>query len=163
MRNAIGFTLVELLVVVLIIGILAAIAVPNFVNAEGKSKTAVVKQNMHTIQVAVEAYATDSAGSYCSSSSGWEPYLPGGSMSINSGTHGTIPQNPISGTTSTIGSGLVSNVQAARSTVCGNFGPGAGNLSYDSLMQNSTYGVCGGDSTGVTVGYDGFMLVLSNQ
>jgi len=163
MRNSNGFTLVELLVVVLIIGILAAVAVPNYVSAEAKSKTAAVKQNMHTIQVAVESYATDAAGSYSPNAAGWEAYLPNGSMTTTSPIIGTLPTNPMTGASCTIGSGIVANVQTARSTVCSNFGPGAGNLSYDSLLQQSSYAVCGGDSNDLVVGYDGFMMVLSNQ
>ncbi len=68
MKNKIdgGFTLVELMVVIVIIGIIAAIAIPNFVKIVNKSKEGAVKSNMHTVQVVVELYSLDplSPGKY---------------------------------------------------------------------------------------------------
>ena len=59
-----GFTLIELLVVITIIGILAAIALPNYIKAKDKAKEAEVKANCHTLQIALERYATDHSGGY---------------------------------------------------------------------------------------------------
>lgn len=63
-RNQSGFTLIELLVVIVIIGILAAIALPNFIKARNKAREAEVKANVHSIQLALERYATDNGGVY---------------------------------------------------------------------------------------------------
>ena len=57
--NAKGFTLIELLIVVAIIAILAAIAVPNFLEAQVRSKVSRVKSDMRTLAMAEEAYRTD--------------------------------------------------------------------------------------------------------
>jgi type II secretion system protein G len=54
-----GFTLIELLIVVAIIGILAAIAVPNFLNAQVKAKVARVESDMKSISTALEMYLLD--------------------------------------------------------------------------------------------------------
>jgi prepilin-type N-terminal cleavage/methylation domain-containing protein len=54
-----GFTLIELLIVVAIIAILAAIAVPNFLEAQVRSKVSRQKANMRTVATAMEAYYVD--------------------------------------------------------------------------------------------------------
>ena len=54
-----AFTVIELLIVVAIIGILAAIAVPNFLNAQVRAKVSRVQSDMHAMSVAVESYRLD--------------------------------------------------------------------------------------------------------
>ncbi|MGC9329080.1 MAG: type II secretion system protein [Candidatus Hinthialibacter sp.] len=51
-----AFTLIELLIVVAIIGILAAIAVPNFLNAQVRAKVSRVEADMRTLATALESY-----------------------------------------------------------------------------------------------------------
>ena len=59
-----GFTLVELLVVMLILGLLAAIAIPSFFNQRDKARDADAKEQVRTAQTAIETYATDNGGKY---------------------------------------------------------------------------------------------------
>ena len=59
-----GFTLVELLVVMLIIGLLAAIAIPAFFNQREKASDSAAKESARTAQTAMETYSTDNDGLY---------------------------------------------------------------------------------------------------
>lgn len=57
-----AFTLIELLIVVAIIAILAAIAVPNFLEAQVRSKVSRAKSDLRTLSTGLEAYAVDNNG-----------------------------------------------------------------------------------------------------
>jgi type II secretion system protein G len=58
-RKPSGFTLIELLIVVAIIAILAAIAVPNFLEAQTRSKISRARADMRTVATALETYYVD--------------------------------------------------------------------------------------------------------
>ncbi|MEO8377649.1 MAG: prepilin-type N-terminal cleavage/methylation domain-containing protein [Candidatus Sumerlaeota bacterium] len=58
-NNSRAFTLIELLVVVAIIAILAGIALPNFLEAQTRSKVARAKTDMRTISIGLETYHVD--------------------------------------------------------------------------------------------------------
>jgi len=57
-----AFTLIELLIVIAIIAILAAIAVPNFLEAQTRAKVTRVKSDMRSLATAMETYRLDNSG-----------------------------------------------------------------------------------------------------
>lgn len=59
MKRLKGFTLIELLIVVAIIGILAAIAVPNFLNAQVRAKVSRAQSEMKGLKTALESFFID--------------------------------------------------------------------------------------------------------
>jgi len=83
------------MIVVVIIGILAAIAIPNFVSMQARAKEASVRSNAHTTQLAAEDYAVQENGIYASS------IAVAGPVSGNSMTDlmpgGAVPDNPFTG------------------------------------------------------------------
>jgi type IV pilus assembly protein PilA len=92
-----GFTLVELLVVMLILGLLAAIAIPAFFNQRTKAQDAEAKSTVKTAQTAMETFATDNNGSYATADRGKlkaiEPTLSSASTGPNAMTTLTVASN----------------------------------------------------------------------
>jgi general secretion pathway protein G len=54
-----GFTLIELIIVMTIIGLLAAIAIPSYINSVRKAREAVLREDLHTLRSAIDSYTVD--------------------------------------------------------------------------------------------------------
>lgn len=103
-RSEQGFTLVELLIVVIILGILAAVVIPQFNSAASESKESALMSNLATVRQAIEMFkvqhddafpsaaivnemitATDKDGTINAATGAYGPYLRNG-----------FPKNPVS-------------------------------------------------------------------
>jgi prepilin-type N-terminal cleavage/methylation domain-containing protein len=86
-----GFTLVELMIVVVVIGILAAVAVSNFLNMQKRAQEGSIKSNMHTVQMTLEDYALQNDNQY---PTGAGSTLTDGRTLADVCPKGTYPVNP---------------------------------------------------------------------
>ena len=73
--NRKGFTLVEIMIVVAIIALLAAIAIPNLLTAKKTANTAAAKANIRALSTAAEVYATGHNGAYPADVAAISPYI----------------------------------------------------------------------------------------
>jgi prepilin-type N-terminal cleavage/methylation domain-containing protein len=79
-----GFTLVEIMIVVAIIGLLAAIAIPNFVKARETAQINACINNLRQIDGAIQQYALESKSPSTATvgAANVTPYLKGGNMPV---------------------------------------------------------------------------------
>ncbi len=92
-RGSAGFTLIELMIVVVIIGILAAIALPNYVSMMDRAREGGVRANAHATQLTAEDFYAAHDGVYPTVAQIVDPTLWPQSV---------LPDNPFTGAPVTI-------------------------------------------------------------
>ncbi len=85
-----GFTLIELMIVMAIIGLLSMIAVPIYLRAVQRAKEAVLKEDLHTMRQAIDSYTVDK-----------EKAPQGLDDLVQAGYLKSIPKDPITNATDT--------------------------------------------------------------
>lgn len=85
-----AFTLIEILIVVVILGILAAVVIPQFTDAADDANDAAVRTQLQTLRGQIELYRAQQGGSPDFENDGWSTMISNDYLMVN-------PSNPLAG------------------------------------------------------------------
>ena len=137
-NNKKGFTLIELMIVVAIIGILAAIAIPKFADLINKAKEGSTKGALSSVRSAIQVYYGDNEGWFPAAET---PTLA--SLTTNAKYIGEIPMAKMPGTTH-VDSRSITSLPAAGTAITDGVGWGYGDnstiaLTWGNFVVNCTH------------------------
>jgi type IV pilus assembly protein PilA len=78
-----GFTLIELIIVILVLGILAAIAIAKFVDVKERAYVATMKADLRNFALYEQNYLMDSQGSYFAGNGAAQGFVPTVGVTVN--------------------------------------------------------------------------------
>jgi len=134
-RNAKGFTLVEILIVVIILGILAAIVIPQFTNASQNARQSSLASTLQTLRSQIQLYKMQHGDVLPNIVATWTPMTGITAYGVPSQNFGpymqAAPINPMNGSGVVLDSAALPTTQAA--SACGfvydyNSGNGSGHI-----------------------------------
>ena len=131
-HNQLGFTLIELMIVVAIIGLLAAIAIPSFLSYQLKAKTSEPKTNLAAIKTASLSFQAERSCFLSVQSNGWPGIVP---------ANGAQLPWPAAASTPTAGALCINPLTGAPAPAIGSFGDvgftPSGNVRYNYYLAAS--------------------------
>jgi general secretion pathway protein G len=124
-RTRRGFTLVEILIVVIILGILAAIVIPQFTNASQNARESSLQSTLQTLRSQIQLYKLQHGDTLPNLVTDWTPFTANTSYGNPSQSFGpymqAIPVNPMNGNSNVVDSTVATGGATAPtvSTACG--------------------------------------------
>jgi len=127
-RSESGFTLIELMIVMAIIGLLSTIAIPIYLRAVQRAKEAVLREDLHTMRSAIDSYTVDK-----------EKAPQGLDDLVQAGYLKSIPKDPITNASDTWITGQSDTLTDINETQGGidDVHSGAQNLASDGTSYNT--------------------------
>jgi len=149
-RSRRGFTLVEILIVVIILGILAAIVIPQFTNASQNARESSLQSTLQTLRSQIQLYKLQHGDALPDLVTSWAPLTASTTYGNPSQTFGPYmqaqPINPMNGNANVVDGTVATGGATAPtvSTACG--------FVYDYSSGSGTGLIYGTDNTGSTPG-----------